>query len=113
MLRCAALRLSGFPLGDPCGHPWDKDMQTATVRLALQVLETATRPRTTVRSPFAWKAEDPEWRERYNRLRAQNQDKLLAIGGARHRRLGQIARGQWLVAVGVGRQQQKATSRSK
>lgn len=44
---------SDFPLGNPCGHPWDKEMQTATLRLALSVLKTATRPRTTVRSPFA------------------------------------------------------------
>jgi D-proline reductase (dithiol) PrdB len=39
---------SDFPMGNPCGHPWDKNMQMATVLLALQVLETATGPRTTV-----------------------------------------------------------------
>jgi D-proline reductase (dithiol) PrdB len=85
---------SDFPLGNPCGHPWDKDMQTATVRLALQVLETATGPTTTVRSPFEWKAEDPEWRERYNRIRPEDRDKLLAIGDVRRRRLGQTPREQ-------------------
>jgi D-proline reductase (dithiol) PrdB len=85
---------SDFPLGNPCGHPWDKDMQTATVRLALQVLETATGPPTTVRSPFEWKAKDPEWRERYNRIRPEDRDRLLAIGDARRRRLGQTPREQ-------------------
>jgi D-proline reductase (dithiol) PrdB len=85
---------SDFPLGNPCGHPWDKDMQTATVRLALQVLETATGPRTTVRSPFEWKAEDPEWRERYNRVRPEDRERLLAIGNARRRSLGQATRAQ-------------------
>ncbi len=82
---------SDFPLGNPCGHPWDKDMQTATVRLALRVLETAAGPRTTVRSPFEWKPEDPEWRERYNRVRPEDRERLLAIGDARRRRLGQAA----------------------
>lgn len=76
---------SDFPLGNPCGHPWDKDMQVATVRLALQVLENASGPRTTVRSPFEWKANDPEWRERYNRVRAEDREKLLAIGEARRK----------------------------
>jgi D-proline reductase (dithiol) PrdB len=85
---------SDFPLGNPCGHPWDKDMQTATVQLALQVLETATGPLTTVRSPFEWKAEDPEWRERYNRIRPEDRDRLLAIGDARRQRLGQTPREQ-------------------
>lgn len=83
---------SDFPLGNPCGHPWDKDMQTETVRLALRVLETATAQRTTVRSPFAWKAEDPEWRERYNRVRPEDRERLLAIGDARRRSFGQEPR---------------------
>ena len=83
---------SDFPLGNPCGHPWDKEMQTATVRLALRVLETATGPRTTVRSPFEWKAEDPEWRERYNRVRPEDRKRLLAIGDARRQRRGQAPR---------------------
>jgi D-proline reductase (dithiol) PrdB len=74
-----------FPLGNPCGHPWDKDMQIATVRLALQVLESATGPRTTVRSRFEWKADDPEWRERYSRVRAEDRERLLATGEERRR----------------------------
>jgi hypothetical protein len=77
---------SDFPLGNPCGHPWDRAMQTATVRLALQVLQTATGPRTTVRSPFDWKADDPTWRERYNRIRPEDRERLLALGEERRRR---------------------------
>jgi D-proline reductase (dithiol) PrdB len=83
---------SDFPLGNPCGHPWDKGMQTATLRLALEVLATATGPRTTVRSPFEWKAEDPVWRERYNRVRPEDRERLLAIGDARRRSRGQPPR---------------------
>jgi D-proline reductase (dithiol) PrdB len=83
---------SDFPLGNPCGHPWAKDMQSATVRLALQTLETAKGPRMTVRSPFEWKAEDLGWRERYNRIRPEDQENLLAIGDARRRKRGQASR---------------------
>lgn len=83
---------SDFPLGNPCGHPWDREMQLATLRLALDTLETATAPRTTVRSPFQWKAEDPEWRDRYNRVRPEDRERLLAIGDARRVSRGQAAR---------------------
>jgi D-proline reductase (dithiol) PrdB len=74
-----------FPLGNPCGHPWDTDMQTEVVRLALRILDEAPSPRTTVRSPFEWKAEDPEWRERYNRVRPEDRERLLALGDARRK----------------------------
>lgn len=82
---------SDFPLGNPCGHPWNRDMQTATVRLALSLLERAAAPRTTVRSPFAWKP-DPQWRERYNRVRPEDRERLLALGDARRERRGQALR---------------------
>lgn len=81
-----------FPLGNPCGHPWNPDMQTAIVRQALALLETANGPRTTVRAPFEWKAEDPEWRGRYNRIRPEDREKLLAIGNERRRQRGQPPR---------------------
>jgi hypothetical protein len=59
--------------------------------------QTATAPRTTVRSPFEWKAEDPGWRERYNRIRPEDRERLLALlmqGGAawgRHRAFADMA----------------------
>jgi D-proline reductase (dithiol) PrdB len=42
-----------FPLGNPCGHPWQPDMQREIVRQALTLFETAKTPRTTIkhRSP--------------------------------------------------------------
>ena len=84
---------SDFPLGNPCGHPWNTEMQTETLRLALSMLETVTEPRTTIRSPFEWK-DDPEWRERYNRVRPEDREKLLAIGDARRRKRGQASRAE-------------------
>lgn len=80
-----------FPLGNPCGHPWRPDMQAEIVKLALNLLETAPDPRTTVRAPFEWKP-DPEWRERYNRVRPEDRERLLAIGDARRAKRGQAPR---------------------
>jgi len=83
---------SDFPLGNPCGHPWEKAMQREIVLLALKVLDTATEPRTTVRSPFEWKVEDPDWRDRYARVRPEDRERLLSIGDARRVSRGQAAR---------------------
>jgi len=74
-----------LPLGNPCGHPWDRVMQAAIVRQALGLLETATGPRTTVKAPFRWKQSDPEWRARYGRVDPSEQEHLLARGEERRR----------------------------
>lgn len=73
-----------FPLGNPVGHPYRRDMQKEIVRLALGVLASATAPRTTILAPFAWK-DDPGWRERYNRIRPEDRERLLALGEERRR----------------------------
>ncbi len=85
--RCGVPRLmfTDFPLGSPCGHPWRLDMQLEIVASALGLLETASGPRTTVVSPFAWK-DDPGWRERYGRVDAAERDRLIAIGEERRRK---------------------------
>lgn len=45
---------SDFPLGNSAGKPNDVDSQSATLELALRVLESAPAPRTTVQSPQRW-----------------------------------------------------------
>ena len=67
-------------------------MQTATVRQALSLLETVEEPQTTVQTPFQWRTDDPDWRERYNRIRPEDRERLLAIGDERRRKRGQAAR---------------------
>jgi hypothetical protein len=52
---------SDFPLGNPAGRPHDPQSQALTLELALQVLERAPAPRTTVQSPLRWAA-DPSWK---------------------------------------------------
>ena len=56
-----------FPLGNPCGKPYDPVMQHAVVGLALELLESARQPRTTVQAPFQWDSIG-EWRLTYMRL---------------------------------------------
>ena len=89
--HCGVARFlfTDFPLGNPCGHPWDREMQAAIVAQGARLLESATTPRTTVRASFEWK-DDPGWRERYNRVRPEDRERLLAIGNAR--RQSQAAR---------------------
>ncbi len=56
-----------FPLGNPCGRPYDEAMQRRILDSAFDLLESATAARTTVQTPFVW-GEDRAWRERYMRL---------------------------------------------
>jgi hypothetical protein len=55
---------SDFPLGNPCGRPFDVAMQHAILGMALDLLESARMPRTTVQTPFVW-ATDHSWKQRY------------------------------------------------
>ena len=49
---------SDFPLGSPCGEPDNVELQRSIVSQALDLLETATAPRTTVQTPFEWSKGD-------------------------------------------------------
>ena len=54
---------SDFPLGNPCGKPYDTDMQREIVAIAINLLERAKTPRTTVNTPYLWS--DDEWRQSF------------------------------------------------
>jgi hypothetical protein len=43
-----------FPLGSPCGEPYDVAQQRAILERALLLLESAREPRTVERAPFEW-----------------------------------------------------------
>ena len=55
---------SDFPLGNGAGKPKDVASQDATLALALDLLENAAGPRSTVQSPLRW-SEDPAWKLDY------------------------------------------------
>jgi hypothetical protein len=63
--RCGVPRFvwSDFPLGSPCGRPYDLDMQRAIVGTGLDLLAAAAGPGTTVVTPYEWSA-DHSWKER-------------------------------------------------
>jgi len=75
--RCGVPRFlfSDFPLGNSVGRPFDVESQRQTLELALQVLETAPAPRTTVQSPQRWN-EDAAWKRDYNDLSKLSPEKI-------------------------------------
>ncbi len=50
-----------FPLGNPCGKPFDREMQREIVAMGLDLLEKATEPRTTRAAGFVW-SDDETWK---------------------------------------------------
>jgi len=94
--ECGVARFlfSDFPLGNPFGRPWELEMQRASVGFALDLLESATLPRTTVQSPFVW-SEDASWKDRYARVDPEKAAEL--------RKLGEIRRDQQRRAKTEGR----------
>ena len=73
-----------FPLGNPCGVPYDEDMQRATVGMAFDLLESAITPRTTVQTPFTWPGGN-RWRGNYMRIDESNIEQLRQAGDRRRR----------------------------
>lgn len=67
--QCGVSRFvfTDFPLGNPCGKPYDSIMQRAIIGIALDLLETARHPRTTVQTPFTWDTSN-EWRKNYMQI---------------------------------------------
>jgi hypothetical protein len=61
--RCGVARLlfSDVPLGSAAALPGDRGSQDSTLALALDLLETADAPRTTLWNPLRWSG-DPDWK---------------------------------------------------
>jgi hypothetical protein len=66
---------SDFPLGNSAGRPFDPESQKQTLELALQVLERAPGPRTTMQSPIRW-SEDASWKCDYLDLTKLSPEKI-------------------------------------
>lgn len=80
-----------FPLGNPCGKPWNENKQRDIVGGALDWLERAWAPRTTVQRPEVWDAQnDGFWRERFMQVDDSNRAALAAFG--ERRRVDQATR---------------------
>ncbi len=72
-----------FPLGNPCGAPYDVAMQRAVAEMALELLESARVPRTTVQTPFSWSGD--AWRAGYMSLAGADIEELRRQGERRRR----------------------------
>jgi hypothetical protein len=85
--ECGVARFlfSDFPLGNPCGRPGDKEMQREIVSAALDLLEEASEPRTTVQTPFVW-SDDDAWKDAYARVDPADAQALLQSGDERRAR---------------------------
>ena len=82
----ARFLFSDFPLGNPCGVPGDRPMQRAIAGMALDLLESAVHPRTTVQTPFVWDPADDGWKDRYARVGDDNREALRRQGERRRAR---------------------------
>lgn len=81
--HCRAPRFvfTDFPLGNPCGRPYDADMQLAIVASGVALLESAERPGTVVRTPYDWGSDT--WRKEYMELRPEDAEAMQSRGEAR------------------------------
>jgi len=79
-----------FPLGNPCGKPWDRDMQRRIIRHGLSLFESVTEPGTTIVSPEQWGSDD--WKRRYMEVSDANRAELARKGEALRKRRQQRER---------------------
>ena len=73
-----------FPLGNPCGKPYDNDMQMEIVHQAITLLEEAFEANTIRRSTCIW-SEANSWRDEYLHVNEDNRAELARLGEARRR----------------------------
>lgn len=91
--ECGVARFvfTDFPLGNPCGKPWDTKMQHSIVGTALDLLARAWMPRTTVQTPFRWGNE--EWRVAFMRVDDSNREALARAGEERRHQQAEAKKG--------------------
>ena len=73
----ARFLFSDFPLGNPAGRPGDSRSQRLTLELALQLLQSASGPRTTMQSPLRW-SEDASWKLDYSNVEQLSEEEIAA-----------------------------------
>ncbi|MEL6574747.1 MAG: glycine reductase [Pseudomonadota bacterium] len=71
------LLFSDVPLGNAAGLPRDTASQDATLARALDLLETATAPRTTALNPIQWPG-PADWRESYSNAARLSREEVAA-----------------------------------
>lgn len=98
-----------FPLGNPCGKPYDRTMQRAIILQALRFFDRASMAKPIERTPYAWddneryisgqsgsiraQVDELSWRDLYSRV-DQSNSQLLAERGEARRKLQERAKVQ-------------------
>jgi hypothetical protein len=92
--ECGVARFifTDFPLGNPCGKPWDVAMQRSIVGMALDLLERAWMPRTTIQTPFSW--DNDAWRENFMQVDESNREALAREGDVRRQFQADMKKGR-------------------
>ena len=75
---------SDFPLGNPCGKPYDKNMHRGIIGQGIDMFRTATKPNTSERTPYEWG--ENNWRDDYSKVDDNNREKLSRRGEKRRMR---------------------------
>jgi len=78
-----------FPLGNPCGKPYDRDMQATIAAAAVDLFETAAEPGTVVTLPHRW-SDDESWRDGYFQVSEANIEALRRAGEERRAARAQL-----------------------
>ena len=73
-----------FPLGNPCGVPYDHEMQLSIINQAIALFRSSSETNTTERTTYIW-SEDNSWRDGYSKVDKSNREELAQRGKARRR----------------------------
>ena len=73
-----------FPLGNPCGKPYDKSMQLAIMQEAMDFFACAKASKAVRRLTWRW-ADTEDWRDAYAQVNESNRQQLLEAGRLRRR----------------------------
>lgn len=82
MCGVARFLFTDYPLGNPMGKPYDREMQERNLRQGLEMLETVVSPGTTWLSPFHWDT-SLDWKQKYMEIREEDRELLRAKGEER------------------------------
>ena len=73
-----------FPLGNPCGVPYDHEMQLSIINQAIALFRSSSETNITERTTYIW-SKDNSWRDDYSKVDKSNREELAQRGEARRR----------------------------
>ena len=71
-----------FPLGNPCGRPFEQKSQELIFKLAVELLKTAETSESMVKSELMW-SKDPDWKSNFMHVGDENRAQLKKEGEER------------------------------